>query len=72
MPRVALGSIGIPLSVPTGSPGDTAGVALTLVAGNAEPTWLNSGAAEAQLCGTESVASGAARGVGAPTSEPLR
>ena len=59
--RVALGSIGIPLSMPTGSPGDTAGVALTLVPGNAEPTWLNAGAAEAQLCGTESVPSEAAR-----------
>jgi hypothetical protein len=31
-----VGTIGIPLSVPTGSPGDTAKVALTLVAGNAE------------------------------------
>ena len=42
-------------------PADTAGVALTLVAGNAEPTWLKAGAAEAQLCGTESVPSEAAR-----------
>ena len=54
IPRIALGSIGIPLSMPPGSP-DIAGVALGLAAGNAEPTWLNAGAAEAQLCGTESV-----------------
>ncbi len=47
--------------MPTGSPGDTAGVALTLAPGNAEPTWLNAGAAAAQLCGTESVPSEAAR-----------
>lgn len=59
IPRIALGSIGIPLSMPSG-PADTAGVALTLVTGNAEPTWLNAGAAEAQLCGTESVPSEAA------------
>ena len=42
-------------------PADTAGVALTLVPGNVEPTWLNAGAAEAQLCGTESMPSEAAR-----------
>lgn len=42
-------------------PGDAAGVALTLAPGNAEPTWLNAGAAEAQLCGTESGPSEAAR-----------
>ena len=60
IPRIALGSIGIPLSMPPGSP-DIAGVALGLAAGNAEPTWLNAGAAEAQLCGTESVPSEAAR-----------
>jgi hypothetical protein len=58
--RVALGSIGIPLNMPTGSPGDTAGVALTPAPGNAEPTWLNAGAAAAQLCGTERVPSEAA------------
>ena len=56
MPRAALelASIGIPLGVPPGPPGMTAGVALALVAGSAEPTWLSPGAAEAQLCGTES------------------
>lgn len=58
--RVVLGSIGIPLSAPSG-PAGTAGVALALAAGNAEPTWLNAGAAEAQPCGTESVPSEAAR-----------
>ena len=61
MPRVALGSIGIPLSMPPGPPGTTAGVALTLAPGNAEPTLLNAGAAEAQLWGTESVPSEVAR-----------
>ena len=60
MPRVALGSIGIPLSMPSG-PAGTAGVALAPEPGNAEATWLNAGAAEAQLCGTESVPSEAAR-----------
>ena len=58
---MALGSIGIPLAMPPGPPGATAGVALTLAPGNAEPTWLNAGAAETQLCGTESVPSEAAR-----------
>jgi hypothetical protein len=38
-----------------------AGVALMLVAGNAEPTWLRAGAAEAQLCGTERMPGEAAR-----------
>jgi len=66
MPRIALGSIGIPLSMPSG-PAGTAGIALTLVAGNAEPTWLKAGAAEAQLCGTESVPSEAARPIPAVT-----
>ena len=54
-------SIGIPLGVPPGPPGAAAGVALALVPGNAEPTWLNAGAVEAQLCGTESMPSEAAR-----------
>jgi hypothetical protein len=39
----------------------TAGVALALAAGSAEPTWLTAGAAEAQLCGTESGPRRAAR-----------
>jgi hypothetical protein len=39
----------------------TAGVALVLAAGSAGPTWLNTGAVEAQLCGTESMPSEAAR-----------
>ena len=62
-PRAALelASIGIPLGVPPGPPGMTAGVAPALVAGNAVPTWLSPGTAEAQLCGTESGPSKAAR-----------
>ena len=66
-PRVVLGSIGIPLSMLTGSPGDTAGVALTPAPGNVEPTWLNAGAAAAQLCGTERVPSEAPRPIPAVT-----
>lgn len=74
-PRALLGIIGIPLSRPAGSPGDTAGVALMPAPGNAEPTWLNAGAAAAQLCGTERVPSEAARPKPAviwalPTPEP--
>lgn len=66
LPRVApvVPGIGIPLGVPVeavDAAGAAAGVALTLVAGNAEPTWLNAGAVEAQLCGTESMPSEAAR-----------
>jgi hypothetical protein len=68
MPRAALGSIGIPLSMPPGPPGTTAGVALTRAAGNAEPTLLNAGAADAQLCGTESGPRKAARPAPAVTS----
>ena len=62
-PRAALelASIGIPLGMPPGPPAMTAGVALALAAGSAEPTWLSAGAAEAQLCGTESMPSEAAR-----------
>ena len=55
-----MASIGIP-GMPPGPLGVTAGVALAPAAGNAEPTWLNAGAAEAQLCGTESMPSEAAR-----------
>jgi hypothetical protein len=63
LPRCAVGLpvIGIPpgwLPDPTGAAAD---VALTLVAGNAEPTGLNAGAAEVQPCGTESIPSWAAR-----------
>jgi len=63
LPRCAVGLpvIGIPpgwLPDPTGAAG---GVALMLVAGNAEPTGLNAGAAEVQPCGTESIPSWAAR-----------
>ena len=61
VPRIALAAIGIPLGMPPGPPGVTAGAALMLVAGNAEPTWLKAGAADAQLCGTESMPSEAAR-----------
>ena len=56
-----MASIGIPPGMPPGPLGVTAGVALGPAAGNAEPTWLNAGAAEAQLCGTESIPSEAAR-----------
>jgi hypothetical protein len=56
-----LASIGIPLGVPPGAPGMTAGAALALAVGSAEPTWLTAGAAEAQLCGTESGPRRAAR-----------
>jgi hypothetical protein len=59
--RDALPSIGIPLGVPPGPPAATAGAALLLMPGSAEPIWLNAGAAEAQLCGTESMPSEAAR-----------
>jgi hypothetical protein len=61
VPRAALASIGIPLGTPPGPPAAAAGVALMLAAGNAEPTWLQAGAADAQLCGTESMPSEAAR-----------
>lgn len=66
IPRVALGRIGIPLSMLSG-PAATAGVALTPPPGNVEPTWLNSGAAAAQLCGTERVPSEAVRPIPAVT-----
>lgn len=46
--------------MPPGSPG-IAEVAPALEPGNAEPMWLKAGAAEVQLCGTESVPSEAAR-----------
>ena len=68
VPRAALASIGIPPSVPPGPAGMTAGVAPALVTGNAEPTWLNAGAAEAQLCGTESMPTEAARPTPAVTA----
>jgi hypothetical protein len=69
MPRVALAAIGIPPSGPPGAPGPIAGVApRPLVPGNAGATWLNAGAAEAQLCGTESVPIEAARPTPAVTS----
>jgi hypothetical protein len=65
--RVAVGRIGgIPLSMPSG-PAATAGVALTPAPDNVEPTWLNSGAAAAQLCGTERVPSEAVRPIPAVT-----
>lgn len=68
IPRVAFGRIGIPLSMLSG-PAATAGAALTpaVAAGNVEPTWLNSGAAAAQLCGTERVPSEAVRPIPAVT-----
>jgi hypothetical protein len=59
--RCALPSIGIPLGVPPGPPAATAGAALLLMPGSAEPTWLNAGADEAQLCGTDSMPTEAAR-----------
>ncbi len=68
VPRVALASISIPPSVPPGPPGMTAGTALALVTGNAEPTWLNTGAAVAQLCGTDKTPSEAARPTPAVTA----
>jgi hypothetical protein len=69
IPRVALASIGIPPSVPPGPPTPTAGVAPTpLAPGNAEATWLNAGAAEAQLCGTDSMPSEGARPTPAVTA----
>lgn len=68
IPRVALASIGIPPSVPPGPLGMTAGVAAALVTGNVEATWLNAGAAEAQLCGTESMPTEAARPTPAVTA----
>ena len=61
MLRCALPSIGIPPGVPPGPLAATAGAALLLTPGSAEPTWLNAGADEAQLCGTESMPSEAAR-----------
>ena len=61
VPRVALPSIGIPLGVPPGPPAATAGAAVVLMPGSAEPTWLNAGADEAQLCGTDSMPTEAAR-----------
>ena len=60
VPRVALAGIGIPLGMPPGAAGVTAGAALALATGSAEPAWLNAGAADAQLCGTESMPSEAA------------
>jgi hypothetical protein len=60
--------MGIPPSVPPGPPDMTAGVALALVTGNAGATWLNAGAAEAQLCGTESMPTEAARPTPAVTA----
>jgi hypothetical protein len=71
VPRIALASIGIPPSVPPGPPGTTAGVAPALVTGNAEATWLNAGAAEAQPCGTESMPTEAARPTPAVTALPI-
>ena len=68
MPRCALASIGIPLGMPPGPPAAAAGVALAPTPGNAEPTWLNAGAAEAQLCGTESMPTEAARPTPAVTA----
>lgn len=65
--RVALPSIGIPLGVPPGPPAATAGAALPLMPGSAEPTWLNAGADEAQLCGTDSMPTEAARPTPAAT-----
>jgi hypothetical protein len=65
--RVAVGRIGgIPLSMLSGGAA-TAGVALTLAPANVEPTWLNSGAATAQLWGTERVPSEAVRPMPAVT-----
>jgi hypothetical protein len=45
-----------------------AGVALTLLAGNADETWLNAGAAEVQPCGTDNAPSDAARPTPAVTA----
>ena len=71
IPRIALASIGIRPSVPPGPPGTTAGVAPALVTGNAEATWLNAGAAEAQPCGTESMPTEAARPTPPVTALPI-
>jgi len=68
--RVALPSIGIPLGVPPGPPVAVAGAALALAPGSAEPTWLTAGAFGAQLCGTESMPSEAARPAVAVTEVP--
>jgi hypothetical protein len=65
--RCALPSIGIPLGVPPGPPAATAGAALLLMPGSAEPTWLNAGADEAQLCGTDIMPTVAARPTPAAT-----
>jgi hypothetical protein len=59
--RDALANIGIPLGVPPGPLAATAGAALLLMPGSAELTWLNAGADEAQLCGTDSMPTVAAR-----------
>ena len=59
--RVALRGIGIPLGVPPGPPVAAAGAALALAPGSAEPSWPTAGAFGAQLCGTESMPSWAAR-----------
>jgi hypothetical protein len=67
VPRSALPSIGIPLGVPPGPLVAIAGAALPLMPGSAEPTWLNAGADEAQLCGTDSMPTVAARPTPAAT-----
>ena len=68
VPRAALDTNGIPPGVPPGPPAATAGAALALAPGSAEPTWLNAGAAEAQLCGTDIMPTEAARPTPAATS----
>lgn len=71
VPRCALPSIGIPPGVPPGPLAATAGAALPLMPGSAEPTWLNAGAAEVQLCGTDSMPTEAARPTPAVTVLPI-
>ena len=62
IPRIALPSIGIPPSVPPDPPAPTAGAAPTpLAPDSVGATELNAGADEAQLCGTDSMPSEAAR-----------
>jgi hypothetical protein len=69
VPRAALASIGIPPGMLPGPPTPTAGVApRPLMPGNPGPTWLNAGAAVAQLGGTDNTPSEAARPIPAVTA----
>jgi hypothetical protein len=71
VPRAALGTIGMP-GVPAGPPavaaGSPASSAMILALGKIDPAWLDEdGAAEVQLCGTESMPTEAARPAPAAT-----